>query len=244
MKFPDYGVRFPINLDSKQFTPQPDELEKMRTNLDPLLKAVEHFPVAALHVVLERFPRSTVFRAKLSLALTGATLVSSDDAPHAHAAFERCVNSLMEDVRAYKARMGNEPELQKQEKGTHQELLPEVDPDPAAVESAVRSGDYSAFRLAMGGYDGPVRKRIGRWVERCPAVEARIGKDLQIADLVEEVFLDAFEGYDRRPKDVRFGDWLERLIDPAIKEIANGHNGELENARLLQSAREAELGTD
>ena len=242
MKFPDHGVRFPINLDTKHFTPTTAELEKMRADLDALLRAVEHFPVAALHVVLERFARSTTFRAKLSLTLTGATLVSVADAEHAHAAFERCATNLLKDATAYKERMGNVAEIQKQEKGTHKELQPDVDPDPVAIETAVRSNDYNAFRTATLGYEEPVRKRIGRWVERYPQVNGRIGNGLQIADLVEEVFLDAFEQYQHRPKGIRFGDWLERLIDPAVKEIANGRNGELENARLAQSAREAETG--
>jgi hypothetical protein len=90
------------------------------------------------------------------------------------------------------------------------------------------------------GYEEPLRKRVGRWVERYPGVAARIGKDLTIADLVEEVFLDSFELFNRRPRDLRFGAWLESLIDPAVKEVASDHNGELENVRMAQSALEAD----
>ncbi len=241
MKFPDDGVRFPVNLDAKHYSPPRAELDKMRAGLDPLLKAVDHFPVAALHIVLERFPRDSTFRVKLSLALTGATLVSREDGERVHAAFERCVDNLLEDVYAYKARMGNESEIQKLEKGTHKDLQPDLEPDLAEMEAAVKAGDYTAFRKATIGYEEPLRKRVGRWVERYPAVNARIGKDLQINDLVEEVFLDAFGAYGRRPRHVRFGDWLAHFIDPAIKEIANGRNGELDNARFAESAVEAEM---
>jgi hypothetical protein len=237
MRFPDHGVRFPIDLDTKHCSPLPAELDKMRANLEPLLRAVEHFPVASLHVVVEQFARTTTYRVKLSLTLTGTTLVSLEDAPHSHAAFEHCVHNLLRDVAAFKARMGNESEVHKHEKGTHQDLLPDVDPDPEAIESAVEAGDYNAFRTATLGYEEPVRKRVGRWLERCPEANARIGKGLEIDDLVEEVFLDAFEAYAQRPRQIRFGDWLERLIDPAIKEIANGRDGELENARLARAAR-------
>lgn len=238
MRFPDHGVRFPINLDTKHCSPPLAELEKMRANLEPLLKAVEHFPVASLHVLLEQFLRSSTASVKLSLTLSGTTLVSLDEGTHLHACFERCVHNLLADVHAFKCRMGNESELQKHEKGTHQDLLPDVDPDPAALEAAVQANDYNAFRTATLGYDEPVRKRIGRWIERYPAAAARIGKGLEIADLVEEVFLDAFEGYSHRPQQIRFGDWLERLIDPAVKEIVNGRNGELENVRLARAARD------
>jgi hypothetical protein len=240
MKFPDHGVRFPIELDTRHYTPPSAELEKMRSGLEPLLKAVEHFPVASLHILVEQFPRTYTFRVKLSLPLTGTTLVCLEDHPQLHAAYERCVDNLLREVEAYKARLGNESEIQKQEKGTHQELHPDHDPDPAAIEAAVRAADYAAFRTATIGYEEPLRKRIGRWVERYPAVVARIGKGLEINDLVEEVFLDAFEGYGRRPAGLRFGDWLERLIDPAVKEVANGHKGELDNARFARSAFEAE----
>jgi ribosome-associated translation inhibitor RaiA len=240
MKFPDHGIRFPIELDTKHCSPTPAELEKMRANLEPLLRAVEHFPVASLHAVLEQFQRTAKWRVKLSLALSGKTLVCTEDNPHLHAAFERCVDNLLREVSAYKARMENETEFQKEEKGTHHPLRPDVDPDPQAVEAAVHSADYTAFRLAIFGYEEPVRKRIGRWVERYPEFEARIGKGLEIEDLVEEVFLDAFEGYAGRPKELRLGEWLERLIDPATKEIMLGKNGELENARFARTAREAE----
>jgi ribosome-associated translation inhibitor RaiA len=240
MKFPDHGVRFPIEMDARHVSPSADELERMRIHLDSLLKAVDNFPVGSLHILIERFPRTTRFRTKISLALTGTTLVSQEDADHLHAAFELCVHNLIEDVQAYKARMSNEPERQKLEKGTHQELFPDIDPDPAALEDAVRREDYRAFRLALFGYEEPLRKRVGRWVERYPTMAARIGRDLRIADLVEEVFLDAFQSCANRPKGIRFGDWLEGLIDPAVKEIANDHNGELDNARMAQSAVEAE----
>src|SRR5262249_26966272 len=147
------------------------------------------------------------------------------------------------DVHAYKDRMSKETERQKHEKGTHQDLQPDVDPDSAKIEQATASGDYDAFRVATIGYEEPVRKRVGRWVERYPEVAARIGKELQIADLVEEVFLVAFDGYDHRPKEARFGDWLEKLIDPAIKKITNGRNGELDDVRRAQTARDAEAGS-
>lgn len=242
MKFPDHGARFPIELDTKHCSPAPADLEKMWTNLDSLTKAIENFPVVSLHILLERFPRTTGCRAKLSLALSGATLVSQQDAAHLHEAFEHCAQNLLADVQEYKARMSNEPERQKLEKGTHHELFPDTDPDPAALEAAVEAQDYTAFRVATLGYEDPLSKRIGRWIERYPKVEARIHKDLKISDLVEEVFLDGFENYPRRPKDIRFGEWLESLIDPAINEIMRDHNGELDNARMVQSARLAELG--
>src|SRR5262249_14056924 len=127
----------------------------------------------------------------------------------------------------------------KREKGTVQEVEPTPPPDHAAVERAVREGDYNAFRTATCGYEESVRKRIGRWIERYPEVEARIDRGLKVQDLVEEVFLLAFEGSDQRPPDVRFGEWLSGLIDPAVKALQDGGDSELENINMVRSSRTA-----
>ena len=57
----------------------------------------------------------------------------------------------------------------------------------------------------------------------------------------EAVFLEAFEAYDHRPQDVRFGDWLDHLIDQAVKSLRAGGDY-LDNVRLARSGREAQQG--
>jgi ribosome-associated translation inhibitor RaiA len=231
--------RLPVKWDTKHCTLSPAVLRKFEEGLEPVARVVRDFPVCALNIVVERFPRTTRYRVKTSLVLTGETLVSLDEGDDLHPAFERCVQNLVQDVHAYKDRMGKVAEVAKHAKGTHQEVEPTVDPDPAALDRAVAEGDYAAFRRAAFGYDEPLRRRIGRWVERHPAVSARIGKGLTIDDLVEEVFLDAFESYEQRPKGIRLGDWIEGLIDPAIKEVAANPEGVLENVNLARAARAA-----
>jgi ribosome-associated translation inhibitor RaiA len=242
MRFSDQSYNLRIQLDTHQCRLRPADIDKMQTGLAPLGKQVENFPVSDLHILVEGNARSNDYSVKTSLVLTGETLVSSDHYPDPYTAFERCITNLVENVRAYKDRLGNVPERQKHEKGTHQEAEPTLDPDPAALDAAVREGDYAAFRTAALGYEEPVRRRIGRWVERYPAVNARIGKGLTIDDLVEEVFLNAFESYEKRPKEIRFGDWLEHLIDLSVKTLAGKRDEELENVRMAQSALEAEQG--
>jgi ribosome-associated translation inhibitor RaiA len=232
----------PIQWDTRHCTLPPAERDKLEAGLEPVFRLVRDFPFGALHVVLERFPRTAQWRVKMSLLLTGETLVSLDDADDMHPAFDRCVNNLVQAVHAYKDRMSQVPEVSKQSKGTHQELEPTLDPDPAALERAVAEGDYAAFYAATFGYEEPLRKRIGRWVERYPDLSARIDHGLKIDDVVEAVFLDAFEAYPNRPRGVRFGDWLERLIDPAIRELLAHPDRELENINLARSARLAEEG--
>ena len=250
MKYTHQRDNLNIEIDAHHCTLSRAVLDKMHAGLDSLRKQVEHFPVADLHVRVEHHVRGNDYAVKTDLFLTGETLVGGDHDLLLYTAFERCVHKLAADVQAYKDRLGRVPERQKQQKATHQTLQPTAVPDPAAIDAAVRAGDYAAFRTATFAYEEPVRKRAGRWVERYPEADARIGgrggatRPLQIADIVEEVFLDAFENYDRRPKDLRFGDWLEERIDPAVKELLAHPDRELENIDLARTARAAENGAE
>ena len=109
--------------------------------------------------------------------------------------------------------------------------------------TAARAGDYRAFRIGLAGYEEWLRRRVGRWVQRYPDAEARIGNGLRIGDLVEEVYLNAFEGFTRRPTDIRLSDWLDRLIDPSLKLMLRDPDGEKENASLARTWRETPLGS-
>jgi ribosome-associated translation inhibitor RaiA len=220
------------------------EIRKMETGLVSLGKQVESFPISDLHVLIEHNARSNDYSVKTSLILTGGPLVSSDHDVLPYPAFERCVNNLVENVRAYKDRLGKVPEVQKQNHGQVAGAYPSLDPDAAALERAVADGDFAAFRAAAFGYEEPLRKRIGRWVERYPDVAARIDNGLKIDDIVGAVLLSAFEDYPRRPQGLRFGDWLERLIDPTIKELQRNPDRVLENVNLARSAIAAEQGPE
>jgi hypothetical protein len=209
---------------------------KLEEGLEPVARLIRDFPVSNLHIQLEHFPRTNRWRVKTSLALTGETLVSSDEGDGLNPTFENCIANLIQDVHAYKDRMSRVQAASREAKGTRQDVEPTLDPKPEVLERAVEDGDYAAFRATILGYEEPLRKRIGRWIERYPALSARIDHGVTIADLVESVFLDAFEEYDHRPREIRFGDWLEHLIDPAIKEMIAHPDKELENINLARSA--------
>jgi ribosome-associated translation inhibitor RaiA len=231
-----------VEFDFHQCALAPAAMDKMRAGLGGLESQVENFPTRELKIMVERNTRSNDYSVKLSLFLGAGTLVGNDHDTAVYAAFERCLQGLIANVQAYKARLDHEPERQKVLKGTRQLLGPNPDPDLAAADAAVAAGDYAKFRTAILGYEEPLRKRAGRWVERYPQVAARIGKGLEVADIVDEVFLTAFEGYTKRPRDVRLGDWLAGLLDPAIRTLAAAGDEELENIRLARLAVEAEEG--
>lgn len=115
------------------------------------------------------------------------------------------------------------------------DLDPNVVPDAQALERAVESGDYAAFRRVAMMYEGWLNDRVGRWVQRYPELEAKIGDELVIADLVENVFLNAFERYRDKPGPMRLRDWLEEMIDPSVRLMLNRRDQELENISYARS---------
>ncbi len=239
MDYTDTTRKLRIRIDTHHCRLSEAETGKLLDSLDGLGRQVANFPVADLHILVEGNSRSNDYSIKTTLILPGTTIVGNDHDPVLHAAFERSLAGLLENVRAYKDRLGQVPERQKQEEGTHLAVEPNPMPDPRAVEEAVDAGDYPAFRTATFGYEEGVRRRVGRWVERYPKISARIGRGLELDDIIEEVFLSAFEGFRTRPHDVRFADWLVSLIDPAVKELMRPGSEELDNIRMARTAREA-----
>jgi len=103
---------------------------------------------------------------------------------------------------------------------------------------AIRSGDYRAFRMALSADEERLRKRVGRWIQRYPDAEARLGHGLAIGDVVEEVYLNAFESYSRRPMEVPLHEWLDSLIDRSLKMLLHHPEKERENASFARTVRE------
>jgi ribosome-associated translation inhibitor RaiA len=225
-----------VHFDPHQCQLTTAEIDKMSADLDSLARQVGNFPMAELRVLIERNARTTEFSAKLTLILPGETLVTSDHDRTLHPAFERSLASLEDALRAYKDRLNQMDERRKHQNGTHQELTPATAVDPYGLDDAVAAGDYPAFRVAIAPYEDPLRLRVGRWVERYPAVQARMGRGLETIDLVEDVFLAAFEKHASRPPGVRYGEWLEGMIDPVVRAFEHHPDRELENVNMARSA--------
>jgi len=235
MRHDDPSEPLRIEIDTHECDLSPDQVAMMQTSVDTLTKAVGNFPKPNLHVYVERNARTNEYVVKTSLMLGNRTLVASEHGPVVHAAYEKCVRVLMDELKDFKDRLGNVPERQKNVESTRNTLEPTADPDLGSVDAAVAAGDYAAFRTALQGYEEPLRDRVGRWLQRDPAVNGQVGQAFTIADVVEEVFLDAFEAYDRRPREVRFGEWLDGLIDAAVKELLRHPADELENISMARS---------
>jgi hypothetical protein len=241
MKTSNHKHEVRIQLDTKHCSLRPDEIAKMEENLGTLRLRAEQFPINNLYVTVTRFPRRGDFHVKTSLVLTGRTLFTGDRDEHVHPAFLRCIRKLVSKLDAYIEALGNKAAIAKHEEGTQLEVVPTAAPDARQLEDAVRDGDYAAFRRAAGVYDEPVRRRVSRWINRYPQLEARLGADLSVDDAVEEVFLNAYERFVERPQALRLGQWLEDLIDPSLRALLEHPGEELESISLARTLQEMDL---
>jgi ribosome-associated translation inhibitor RaiA len=225
--------------DVHQYDLGAGERARLEDSVDGLTRMVENFPVADLHIMVEGNARSNDVSVKLTLILPGNTLVTNDRDAVLTVAFDRCLSALIDLVQGYKDRLGGHDERNHLEKGTAHDLLPTQNIDVGAVDGAVAAGDYAAFRAALLPFEDAVQARAGRWVQRFPEYEARIGKDVKMSDVTEEIFLTAFDEYESRPEGLHLSEWLENLIDPAVKALMTQTAEEKENIDMARTALNA-----
>jgi hypothetical protein len=243
MQYTDERYHLQVEIAAKECNIPPDELARMQRLLEPLGAAVEEFASSQVSITVIRHPRSGDFRVAARLTLPSGSVSAEDRDLYLDSAFQRCVAKLVARVQEAQRRPQSERATPAERLATlERDVVAPEDPDAGPVGAAVQAGDYRAFRLALSGYEDWLRGRVGRWVQRFPEAQARVGRQLLIGDLVEEVYLSAFDGYLGRPTDVRLSDWLERLIDPSLKALLRHPDEERENASLARTVRELPLG--
>jgi ribosome-associated translation inhibitor RaiA len=235
MQYSDQSYNLRIELDTKQCELSPAEIEKIESALDPLREPLEKFPVRDLYLTIERHPRSGSYRVKAALQLPGRGLATGGEGEQIFPAVQQCVWRLAHKVAAYEDRMEGVEEKAKHKEGTRHDVVPTQEVDAQAVNEAVRAGDYATFRKLMFVYEESLRNRIGRWIERYPEVAAQLQQQVYLEDIIEEVFLTAFDEYDNRPQAVSFGEWLENLIDPSVKLVSTADDEELDNISFART---------
>ncbi len=235
MKFSDESYNLRVELDAKQCELSAAEIQKIEDALDILRQPIAKFPVSTLYLTIEHHPRSGSYRVKAALQLPGRGLATGAEDAHILPAVQQCAWRLVQKVTAYEERMEGVEEKAKREEGKRHDVLPTQQVDHQAVTAAVTAGDYAEFRKLMFPYEEPLRKRIGRWIERYPAISAQLREQIGLADIVEEVFLTTFDRYDDRPQAVPLGEWLDSLIDPSVKFVSTAPDEELDNISFART---------
>jgi len=236
MQYADHRSRLRVEVDTKECDIPKDELTRMEESLAPLDEAVRDFATADLWVTVIRHPRNGNYHAELKLKLPGTTLFTSDWDEFLDTAYQRCLRKMAQRVNRYR----EHPDQQAEERAERITALDEnivapEDPDAGWLGEKVMAGDYPAFRVALATYEEWLRKRVGRWLQRYPDAQAQVGRRLRIGDLVEEVYLNAFEHFAERPTDIRFSEWLDHLMDPSLKILLRHPDEEGENASMARS---------
>jgi len=242
MQYSDDRYHLRVDIQAKGCEIPPDERARMQTILPALGEVVQDFPASDLGIKVIHHARSATYHVEFKLKLPGRTLFTGEEDAYLDTAFQRVVNKLVLKVAVYK----QQPEPDAAKVAEHRIALDRAVVAPAdqpagPIAEAVRNGDYRAFRTALVGYEDWLRNRIGRWVQRYPEADAQVGDGLKLGDLVEEVYLSAFERFFQRPAELRLSEWLDRLIDPSLKALLRHPDEERENASMARTVRETSL---
>lgn len=229
MSYSDESYDLRIELDTKGCELSAGEIAEMEDGLHTLRQLVQSFPVANLYITVVHHAKRDDYHVKTSLRLSGKTLFTGERDTAVHPAFEQCIRKLVKKVGAYKQRMQGDAELAKQTSGTHHRMKATQEFDMAAIQAAVAKDDYPEFRNAVDVFESGLTERIGRWVQRYPEIESLLGNSITISDVVEDVFLHAFEAYPKKSVEIPLTDWLESLIDPTVQAVIHTPEEEFAN---------------
>ncbi len=238
MTYSDESYNLRIELDTKGCELSASEIEDMERDLHTLRNLVEDFPVSDLHVQVVHHKRSNDYHVKTSLRLSGRTLFTGERHVKVHPAFESCIGKLTKKISAYKDEMRVGSEAAKKAEGTRLDIQPSDAIDVDSLNAAVEQDNYPAFRRAIDVFEESLNRRIGRWLEKYPEARARLGETITVSDIVEEVFLNAFDRFASRSHSVSPGKWLEALIDPSIQALIQAPDEEFARISFSRSAVE------
>ena len=234
--------RLGIEITTKDCEIPEDERARLQTSLLALGEDVKDFaePTLVIHVIYH--PRGKRFHVEFKMKLPGRTLFTAEENSYLDAALQRGLAKLKRKVEAYKENPDREAVAAAERRDDlDSDVVAPEDPDAGPLAEAADAGDYRTFRTALAGYEEWLRKRVGRLVQRHPDAQARVGKELLLGDVVEEVYLNAFERFTRRPTDVRLSEWLEGLIEPSIRALLRYPEEEREATSMARTVREGPL---
>ena len=231
---------FEVDLDAEGFQPTTAERQLIETEVDRLAPLVAEFPTQILHVNVRYNQNSESYEVKLALVLPGQTFATGNVSESWHGSLETSVQKMVRRIEHYKSVLERDPQHARAVAGTTTEVEPNRQIDGLAVQAAIEAGSYNDFRQLMFPLEESLRDRIGRWIQRYPQIQSMLGERFTIADVMEETFLMAFDNHDQWHPEMFYGQWIESLIDPALKAIAQDPEGELESISFLQSWNETE----
>ena len=237
MRHTDQRGPLRINIETKQCDLPRDELPRINGPLNRIAEIVGELP-GELNITIVHHPRSQRFHVREQLKLPRRSVFTGEWNEYLDTALCRSLRKLVHKAAAYKQEPHNDRDEQVERiEQMNRDIVPPADPDMTQMAAAVDEGDYAAFHQLLAGHEDWLRLRVGRWLQRYPEAEAEIGRRVRIGDLVEEVLLNAFEGFHERSDDVPLRDWLNSLIDPSLLDYCRHPAEERENISFVRSLR-------
>lgn len=217
--------------------------DDLRTRMQPWIEALatrlQGIPQSHLEIHMAHHGRSESYNAELTLKLPGRRLFIRRRDVTADQALERAFTRLQRALEWHLDHL-NEPAIAdaRRHEALETDPITMPGPDVGPVADAANAGDYRRFRTLLSNYEIWLNRRVGRLVQRDERAEAEVGAGLLISDVVEEVYLSAFESFTERPAEVSLHEWLESWIGPSIRALLDNDDSDREAVSFARSLQE------
>jgi hypothetical protein len=197
-----------------------DERARWQRWLEELDERVRSFANPSLEIHVAWHARSEVHNSEFKLKLPGRNLFVREKDAYLDLALERGLHRLGRKVDDYREHpyVDSDENARRQASRDKEFVAPDLS-EAGPLAQAVDAGDYRAFRRHLSNYEDWLNQRAGRLVQRNADAQAALGADFLLGDVVEEVYLTAFDRFAGRPANVPLSEWLEGLIQPSIRAL-------------------------
>jgi hypothetical protein len=216
---PSTNDPLPLEVKTTNCNLPADERTRIQPWLNSMAESLRGIPQPALDLHLAQHGHEKPFSAELRLKLPGRSLFVRERSPYLDEALVRGLTRLQRKVDSFLRDANGELAEAKRRETVDETLIALPDPEEGPLADAVAAGDYRTFRRLLSSHEIWLDKRAGRWLQRSPEVEAQVGNVFLVSDVVEEVYLHAFERFLQRSRDVPLSEWLESLIEPSIRAL-------------------------
>ena len=237
---PSSGSTLRTHVEVRHFSPRHGDIEVMRDRLAPLSAATKSFPFANLQVTISFLLPAEEYYVKARLALPGRVLLTGEHDSVMMPPYECCVRKLVHKAELHRLRDGATakvaaPISADKNRSSNQ-------PNDERLRRAYGKDDCQEFFAELAGHRHTILSHVREWVRRRVGITIDASDERVLDDLVDEVMLSAFERYESRPSSLRIGDWIEILIDPALRSMLGRPDEPNEAVSYARSLREMRTG--
>jgi hypothetical protein len=197
-----------------------DELTHIQDDLTLLAQNLAEFPTSELYLRIVHHPRSERYHVQAKLKLPGKTIVTGHYSPWLDEALNRCLGKIRRRVDGYKNEAPRDAIAAAEQRKELADVVAPMEPDAGELGAAVERQDFAAFRRLLAGYESQLRTEVAHRTLGDARIAPMIGWELDNDDIVEDVYLTAFEHFAEKPDQTTIGQWLVDFIEPSMQALA------------------------